>query len=333
MVRGVRSRLVGMALLIAVTGLLVMHWPLRSSAVAGTVPAWTQASNPSFEFNEFLIETSHFTLPFHLVDGLPLIDGEVNEIPGKFLFDTGTHFAFFLNNQRLPLAEDTFLARGTTASGQELVLYQQDGPVESITMADQITFENVRSLPHTDWSFVEQSLVERFLGTVGYPFNRNYLFVINYDTQIIDFYPLTQTDETLASHLDPEQTVTTLHFEPTGAEGNLPAVEFTIGGEPILGVFDTGDHGTLALTETLKTQLEREGHLVTDSQDFLYGTYEPYEQASLKHLTYGDQPLADMHNLRLEVGDENRLMLGYQFLKNYVTAWNYQNRTITLLKR
>jgi len=37
--------------------------------------------------------------------------------------------------------------------------------------------------------------------------------------------------------------------------------------------------------------------------------------------------------LRLEVGEENQLVLGYQFLKNYVTAWNYQDQTITLLKR
>jgi len=53
----------------------------------------------------------------------------------------------------------------------------------------------------------------------------------------------------------------------------------------------------------------------------------------LKKLQYGDQPLVDLHNLRLEIGDENQLVLGYQFLKNYVTAWNYQDQTITLLKR
>ena len=180
---------------------------------------------------------------------------------------------------------------------------------------------------------MEQGLVEGFLGTVGHGFNRNYLFVIDYDTQIIDFYSLNQDDETLADNLPPEQVVVILKFEPTDAEGNMPAVEFTIGNIPILGVFDTGDHGTLTLTETLKTQLDQAGYLVTDDQDFLYGTYEPYLQGTLKKLQYGDQPLVDLHNLRLEIGDENQLVLGYQFLKNYVTAWNYQDQTITLLKR
>ena len=27
------------------------------------------------------------------------------------------------------------------------------------------------------------------------------------------------------------------------------------------------------------------------------------------------QPLVDLHNLRLEIGDENQLVLGYQFFK------------------
>lgn len=332
-VRGIRSKLVGVTLLAAVTGLTVINLPLHNFIVSRTVSASAQVMEPDFAFNEFLIENSHFTLPFHLVDGLPLIDGQVNDIPGKFLFDTGTHFPFFLNNHRLPLARDTFLVRGPTASGQELVIYRQDSPIESITLADQITFEEVRSLPHANWSFVEQELVEGFLGTAGYGFNRNYLFIINYDTQIIDFYALTQDEATLDSYLNPERIVAVLNFEPTGAEGNIPAVEFTIGNEQILGIFDTGDHGTLKLAETLKTRLEQEGYLVTAPQDFLYGTYEPYEGANLKGLHYGSQPLTEMHNLRLEVGDENQIVLGYQFLKNYVTAWNYNDRTITLLKR
>jgi hypothetical protein len=168
------------------------------------------------------------------------------------------------------------------------VLYQQDGPVESITLADQITFKEVRSLPHTDWSFVEQSLVEEFLGTVGHGFNHNYLFGIDYDTQIIDFYSLDQDAETLANGLSSEQVVAVLKFEPTDAEGNMPAVEFSIGNILILGVFDTGDHGTLTLTGTLKIQLEQAGYLAINNQDFLYGTYEPYVRGTLRGLQYED---------------------------------------------
>jgi len=136
-VRGILSKLVRVTLLTIVVGVAFVNLPSHHFSVSRAVPVQTQTIEPSFPFNEFLIETPHFTLPFHLIDGLPVIDGQVNEIPGKFLFDTGTHFAFFLNNHRLPLAKDTFLARGPTASGQELVLYRQDGPVESITLASR----------------------------------------------------------------------------------------------------------------------------------------------------------------------------------------------------
>lgn len=287
----------------------------------------------AFSANEYLAEAARFTLPFRLIDGLPVIDGRVNGIEGKFLFDTGTHFAFFLNNQRLPLAKDTYLTQGTTASGQEVVLYSQDEPIALIELADTVRFENARSLPHTDWSFVEQGLVERFLGTVGYGFNRNYLFVVDYDSQIIDFYALNQDEATLATVFSLDDIIATLDFVPTNDNGNIPQVNFTIQDEAIAGIFDTGDHGTLTLTTAMKTRLEQMGRLSCAEADFLYGVYEPYTRCSLRGLQYGEHSLADLHNLHLKIGEENQLVLGYQFLKNYVSAWNYSNRTITLLKR
>jgi hypothetical protein len=319
-------------MLALVTSLLVIGGPAaKGMAYRPIVKAQSQVS--VFGFNEYLAETARFTLPFHLVDGLILIDGEVEGVPGKFMFDTGTQFPFFLNNHRLPLAKDTFLAQGTTASGQELVLYTQNEAIDWIELADQIRFEQVRSLPHTDWSFVEAALVPDFLGTLGHGFNGNYLFVIDYDAQTIDFYSLEQTESVLATSLDPDRILATLNFVPTDEKGNMPGVELTIGDRAIAGVFDTGDHGTLELTAATQKALVEAGYLTVEPADYLYGTYEPYTRCRLTGLQYGDQTLADLHNLRLITGEENRLMLGYQFLKNYVTAWNYQNQTITLLKR
>jgi len=103
----IQSRLIRVFLLAATTGLLIISFSLPQIPSSLTIPVQAQTREPGFTFNEFLIETPHFTLPFHLVNGLPLINGRVNNIPGKFLFDTGTHFAFFLNNHRLPLSIDT----------------------------------------------------------------------------------------------------------------------------------------------------------------------------------------------------------------------------------
>jgi hypothetical protein len=292
----------------------------------------TTNHDPVLTLNEYWVDTPHITLPFHLIDGLLMIEGQVNNIPGRFLFDTGTPFPFFLNNNLLPLSQDSLLVIGTTASGQELVLYTQNDPIEVIELAEQIRFEDVRSLPHADWSFVEQILGERFLGTVGYGFSRNYLFVINYDMQTIDLYSLNQEDTFLAHEITPERIITTLNFE-IDVEGHIPEIELFIGDEQIKGVFDTGDHGTLVVTEETKTTLERAGYLNIGSSDYLYGIYEPYTHCTLTGLSYDNQTLTTIHNLQLETGDENRLVLGYQFLKHYITAWNYKSQTITLLSR
>ena len=38
---------------------------------------------------------------------------------------------------------------------------------------------------HADWSFLEQAYTPHFLGSIGHGFNRNYLFVIDYEAQTI----------------------------------------------------------------------------------------------------------------------------------------------------
>lgn len=313
-----------------ITAWLVISLPF-TPVMSRPLPNPAKASEPAFTLNEYSVATAHITLPFHLIDGLLLIDGKVNNIPGKFMFDTGTEFPFLLNNHLLPLGKETLLGQGAAASGQEIVLYSQPEPIESLELADQIRFENLRSLPHTDFGFIEQGLVEHFLGMMGHGFNRNYLFVINYDTQTLDLYSLAQDEATLATYLDPDRILTTIHFVPTGVEGKIPEATFLIGDEPITAFFDTGNRGQLKLTAALKTTLERAGYLKIEPSDSLYGTHEPYTRCSLKGLRYGNQTLAELHNLDLKIGQENRLGMGYQFFKHYVTAWNYNTQTITLL--
>lgn len=83
----------------------------------------------------------------------------------------------------------------------------------------------------------------------------------------------------------------------------------------------------------MKTRLEKEGYLSVEKKVYLYGQHEPYLSCTLRKLKFKDQPLDDIHNLHLEIGKVNEVGLGYQFLKNYVSVWDYKTKTITLLKR
>ncbi|MGB2313528.1 MAG: hypothetical protein ACPH4K_08920, partial [Flavobacteriaceae bacterium] len=53
----------------------------------------------------------------------------------------------------------------------------------------------------------------------------------------------------------------------------------------------------------------------------------------LDGLTYNDNKLEKIRNLSILDSDKNEIQLGYQFLKNYKTVWNYKKNTIILLKR
>ena len=281
--------------------------------------------------NNYAVDKSDFTLPFHLIDGYIFIDGQVNNKKGKFMFDTGTPFAFLVNNHFVPLAKDVFFAEGHAASGQPLVLYTQKRAV-SVNLTEQIKLGKLKSLPHTNFDFIEKWVLQDFLGMTGHAFNKDYLFIINFDNQTIDFHSFKQDDKTLSAYINKESLIATLPFTAKD-DGRKPEIDLLIGNEKMTGVFDTGNRSGLIITEEMKNRLEKAGNLRVEKKAYLYGMNEPYLSCTLRNLTFNNQPLEDIHNVDLKIGEANELWLGYQFLKHYVSAWDYKNKTITLMKR
>ncbi|MCX7207274.1 MAG: hypothetical protein NT086_15075 [Proteobacteria bacterium] len=280
----------------------------------------------------FLADQTNFTLPFYLFNGHILIDGAVNGRQGKLMFDTGTEFPFFLNNHYLPLAKDLKIGEGQAASGQKMVLYKQNRPIEKIDFAGQIQLKNVPAVLHTDWRFIEQAYTPLFLGSIGHGFNRQYLFVIDYEAQTIAFHAFNQDKALLANVIDPARVVATLEFTPTGVDGKMPEVALRIGDKTIKASFDTGNMGSLELTEAMKDELVASGELILTPRTYTYGLREPHVSANLQGLNYGPQTLQDARNLTFKIGKTNQIGLGYHFLKNYISVWDYQNSRITLLR-
>ena len=284
--------------------------------------------SPSTNYSDNKLD---FTLPFHLIDGYIFIDGQVNGKKGKFMFDTGTPFDFFLNHHFVPLAKDKYLSEGHAASGQFIVLHTQNRAV-SIKLADQIQLDGLKSIPHSNFDFIQNNVVDKFLGMAGHGFNKNYLFIINYDEQTIDFHAFDQTGNVRRDAVEKDKIIVTLPFIATGG-GKTPELDFFIGHEKIAVFFDTGNLGSLTLTQAMKTRLEQEGTLSVEEKNQLYEPHEPALYCTINKLRFENQALEDIHHVQLEIGKENKIGMGYQFLKNYVSVWNYKNQTITLLKR
>ena len=105
-----------------------------------------------------------------------------------------------------------------------------------------------------------------------------------------------------------------------------------VANETITTFFDTGNQGSLELTETTRNSLEKHGHLSLLSSEYAYGMHQTNTRAHLKDLRYGPDSLHDAQNLSFKTGTKNRLGLGFHFLKNYISVWDYKRQTLTLLK-
>jgi hypothetical protein len=292
------------------------------------------AAQPAFQPNAYHAGPGAFTLPFHLVNGHIFIDGAVDGRRGKFMFDTGTEFAFFLNNHFLPLRKQTLVGRGHAGSGQEMVLYRQRKPLARVEIGKALRFDQVEGFLHTDWRFLEEGYgMPAFFGSIGHGLNRNYAFVIDYDLQTIEFHPYNADGNATTLTIDPARVVARLAFTATGVDGKMPEVPMLIGGHPVTAFFDTGNPGSLELSASTRAALVRQGLLQLTDMNHVYGIHALFRRADVSGLRHADTALVDLRNLAFTEAEQDRIGLGYQFLKHYISVWDYQGRTLTLLRR
>lgn len=289
---------------------------------------------------------ARFSLPFHRVNGYILIDAKVGRRAGRLMFDTGTEFPLFINRHVLPMAKDQFMARGHAASGQALVLYRQRAPLRDLVLAGELAFAPLAGLPHADFSFLEAAISERFLGMLGHGFSRDYEFALDYQQQILDFFALPaagaadpEADEVPQYRPDPAAALLlVMKFRPTGVNGKMPELEMQLGGQRLRATVDTGNLGSLRLSSALREQLEAQGLLRVTPGRYLLGQPSQHLRASLSGLSIQGVALPPLQELHLTLdasdapGQGPHLGLGYQFLKSYVSVWNYQRSEIRLYR-
>lgn len=268
------------------------------------------------------VTSAQILIPFHLVNGYILVDAEVNHVKGRFIFDTGTPLNFMINNNIVPLDKDSFVVTGGAGSGQVLEIYRSN--VDGIKICQgQLEFKNLKNITHTNFSFMQDSIASDILGTVGYKIMKDYVVSIDYDRQIIKM-------DSVQKEMPGLKRITVFHYTN---EGNLPEITLmTVNGRKLQAYFDTGSQGVMKFSNSLFSELTGEQLLKLYSTDFLYG----YAIAGLK--TYSIRKVRyknvffDLKHLSNFQSNENKIALGYSFLKDYISVWDFKNKTITLYK-
>jgi hypothetical protein len=258
------------------------------------------------------------TLPMHVTNGYVFLDGRVGDRAGAFMFDTGSPFSFFLNNNYLPLELTNRIGSGAAASGQQLTVYQHDN-VGPITVGG-VALHNMEGVRSANFGFIEHGIRPDFLGFTGFELIRDYEFVIDYERQAIDLYRTGENGDPVVRHVNPDEVVATLTFR-TEREQQVPLITFAVEGEQIEASFDCGSPGSLSLMTETRRALETSGRLQSTE-----GAH------TLSGLTHDGISLSAGFP-RLAEGTTNTMTLGYSFLREYRSVWNYRKHTITLLRR
>ncbi|MGL4614037.1 MAG: hypothetical protein ACRCVV_09090 [Shewanella sp.] len=266
--------------------------------------------------NSSTLNSAPAIMPFHNVDGYIMINGSVNEKYGLLMLDTGTPFEFLLNSNSNKLASDEFVAAGNAGSGQPISIYRQKKSVIIDLFHGILKLERF-NIVHADLEFIQRGVSQCFTGMIGKGFLKK-PFSIDYKSQVVTIYeklPLINSDY--------------IKFSIT--QNPLPEIQITIGEINMTGFFDTGNLGTLTLNKKTESILIESHRLTLETFNTFDRQLGSFNIASLSGVSYNQNNLGSIEQLRYELGDLNRIGLGYSFLKKYISIWDLENDTLYLL--
>jgi len=259
-------------------------------------------------------------VPFRLVDGFIMLEGVVNGESGFYMLDTGSPFALFLNNHLLTLGPSRQIASGSAGSGQRVVVLAHEN-VDSLTLWGDVRFRDVEWAQSADFGFIEDGIVPQYLGFIGHGILKNFEFTIDYDRSNLFFSRLDPDGEALVSRVPLEDVHATLMFACRDCDRQYDQIPFRLGEIPLTLGIDTGNSGgQLTLTARTKEALEHSGHLTAQGDSYILEGLE-HEEVSFS-----------VDGLRVMVGETDGGTLGYSFLRQFKTVWNYKLGTLVLVR-
>ena len=259
-------------------------------------------------------------VPFRLVDGFIMLEGVVNGESGFYMLDTGSPFALFLNNHLLTLGPSRQIASGSAGSGQRVVVLAHEN-VDSLTLWGDVRFRDVGWAQSADFGFIEQGIVPQYLGFIGHGILKNFEFTIDYDRSTLFLSRLDPDGNALVSRVPPEDVHATLTFACRDCDRQYDQIPFRFGDIPLTLGIDTGNSGgQLTLTARTKEALEDSGHLTAQGDSYI-----------LEGLEYAEVSFS-VDGLRVMVGETDGGTLGYSFLRQFKTVWNYKLGTLVLVR-
>lgn len=277
--------------------------------------------------------------PITLVNAFPFISGEVNGIKGKFMFDTGNQNALEINENMVKLPQKKANGRGKVGSGQQFSVNIND-TIAEVKLSNGYTYHNLIRIKSGNFDFLQNHITPDCIGYIGHDFFKGYLVKLDYLRRRITFYKNTEERKLSKDFLKGEKILGIINFE-TRKLPNHPLVRVKIGDVEMIGAFDTGQYGSLQLDDKAQKSLTAKSLVVSAGKDaydndlltvnniILDGTFK----TNLKGVDIETLEGAAHVRKELQITEASMLDIGYRFLDQYTTVWDYEGKKIYILEK
>lgn len=264
------------------------------------------------------------SMPIVMVREFPFIEGEIAGVKGKLMLDTGMQDALVINDHRVPITGGEQIGMGHFGSGQTFTI-RLNASVSGIRI-DALKYSQATQVRSQDARMLER-ITPDFIGWVGYDFFAGHAMKLDYRQLKVTFYQ-GGPEEFLAG----EVVIAVIPFE-TRKLPNIPLLPARIGDVDAIVSLDTGLNGSLYTTAEKRRLLINSGHLKpspnSDTHDLLNARLADIIDSSFPDLEVDEE--ASPSATSVGVTEETELELGYVFLRQYKTVWDYRQKQIYLL--
>ena len=284
------------------------------------------------------LRSDTIVFPITLISVYPFISGTVNGVTGKFMFDTGYETSIALNDNYLDLPNKKVKGSSVTGSGQSFKTHINDN-VGEIKFPNGLVYRNLDNITSGNYDFLQKYITPDCIGYIGHDFFRGYLFKLDYLHSKVTFYRSTPERRKSKDFLKNEKVVAILNFEIRKLV-NHPLVKLTIDGINVIGAFDTGQNGTLQLDTPAAKRLKSHKTVLVSGVNGNGDTLHMVKKilidgnfaTSLKGLELADQKALGTLKKKNGITESNLMTIGYRFLSQFKTVWDYTERKIYILE-
>ncbi len=265
-------------------------------------------------------------LPMVMVREFPFVEGQIGGVKGKFLLDTGMQDALVINDHRVPLHGGQKIGTGFFGSGQTYDVRLHEA-VDDIRVGN-IRVPRVSAVRSQDARMLER-ITPDFIGWIGYDFFASHALKMDYRRSRATFYK-----EGSKRYLQGEKVIAVLPFE-TRKLPNHPLLPAQIGDMEAIVSLDTGMDGDLSLPKHKKLRLVAGGHLRAtgdpDNYDVARVRIADKIDIALSSLDVEEGPSPAAKSIGIT--EDVEFSLGYIFLRQYKTVWDFRQKRLYLLAR